>query len=180
MRHTATTTLLAATTAFVACAPTANPGNRDAQPDAAALAGIEALHAADRAGVLAHDPAALLNLWSEDPVALPPDGPNLTGREAIENMLSAMGETPASERMWKTVDYTQSFDEVFVIPGTDGTWGWDLGSARTVLEHREDGRRVAVTAKLLRILRRDGSGAWKVHRSMWTQGQPERLDEEGP
>lgn len=179
MRQSATTILIAAATAFAACAPTADPGDGDAQVTAAAFAGIEALHAADRAGVLAHDPAALLDLWSDDPVALPPDGPNLTGREAIETMLSTMSETPDSERIWRTVDYTQHFDEVFVIPETDGMWGWDLGAARTVLEHREDGRRIAVTAKLLRILRKDASGAWKVHRSMWTQGQPERLEEEG-
>lgn len=124
--------------------------------------------------MLDREPAALLDLWSADPIALPPDGPNLAGRAAIDSMLSTMNAEPDSARAWRTVDYVQSFSAVHVIE--DGDWGWDLGTARTILEHQTSGRRIAVTARLLRILQRSPSGEWKVHRSMWSPGETDEFE----
>jgi ketosteroid isomerase-like protein len=146
--------------------------------EADALAAIERLHAADREAVLARDGAALLALWSEDPIALPPDGPNLVGRAAIDSLLTAMSATPDSARAWRAIDYVQTFSEVVVLEG--GEWAWDLGTARTVLEHRATGRRVAADVKLLRILRRTPTGEWKVHRSMWSDPTQNEIDASGP
>ncbi len=165
--------LLLALVALAACSPGATRAgiSAGAASDSAELAGIARLHAADQRAVLARDTAALLNLWSEEPVALPPDGPNLIGRAAIAAMLAPMARTPDSTRAWQTVGYTQQFSEVHVIG--DETWAWDMGVANTVLENRKTGRRVTVSAKLLRILKKAPSGEWKVHRSMWTRAEPQ-------
>ena len=129
------------------------------------LAAITALHEADVAAVLAEDVDALLNLWSEEPVALPPDGAILAGREAIAGMLEPIRSNVGGP--WQTVEYTQDFTEVEVI----GEYAWDLGTVRRRLVHTS-GTEVILNGKLLRILRRQTDGSWRVHRSAWNSEPP--------
>jgi len=145
-----------------ACVPPA-----DGPPDRAAdLAAIDSLHARDMAASPAGDIDALMALWSADPVALPPDGPILEGREAIRGMLEA-GRRRA-DSPWETKEYTQHFTEVKVL----GDYGWDLGTVTSRLVNRNDGRELVVNGKLLRILKREPDGRWTVYRSMWNQEPP--------
>ena len=134
--------------------------------DPADLAAIDSLHARDMAAAPAGDIDALMALWSDDPVALPPDGPILEGREAIRGMLEA-GRRKA-DSPWETKEYTQHFTEVKVL----GDYGWDLGTVTSRLVNRNDGRELVVNGKLLRILKREADGRWTVYRSMWSQEPP--------
>ena len=133
---------------------------------AADLAAIDSLHQADMAASPAGDIDALMALWSADPVALPPDGPILEGREAIRGMLEAGRRNPDSP--WEPKEYTQHFTEVKVL----GDYGWDLGTVTSRLVNRNDGRELVVNSKLLRILKREPDGRWTVYRSMWNQAPP--------
>jgi uncharacterized protein (TIGR02246 family) len=148
---------------LVASLPACAPGS-DVSGD---LAAIDALHAADVAAVLAGDTDALLNLWSDSPMALPPEGAILEGREAIAAMLDPGGGEAG--RLWETVEYTQDFSEVQVLGG----YGWDLGTVTTRLVHKTRGTEVTLRGKLLRILVRTADGEWRVHRSIWSTEPPE-------
>lgn len=133
---------------------------------ASEMAAVDALHQADVAAVMAGDVDELLALWTDTPVAFPDDGEILTGRSAIATMLEPM--RTRDERPWKTVDYSQDFTEVVVF----GEYGWDLGTVTTRMVHRTDGRVLVSTATLLRILRREPDGNWRVHRSAWSTQPP--------
>ncbi|MGD2071112.1 MAG: nuclear transport factor 2 family protein, partial [Gemmatimonadota bacterium] len=103
-------------------APTAAEG-RDTLAERVArdLAAIEALHRRDREASLAGDWPTLMGLWSDDPVALPPDGPVQEGREAVERSLERYREAAEA---WETVEYVQDFGEVQVM----GDYAWDWGT----------------------------------------------------
>jgi uncharacterized protein (TIGR02246 family) len=149
----------------VLCVASAGCANRP--PDLAAdLAAIDSLHQKDMAAAPAGDIDALMALWSDDPVALPPDGPILEGREVIRAMLEA-GRRKA-DSPWEPMEYTQHFTEVKVL----GDYGWDLGTVTSRLVNRDDGRELVVNGKLLRILKREPDGRWTVYRSMWNQEPP--------
>ena len=124
------------------------------------MAAIEALHQRDLTASFARDGATLLSLWSEDPAALPPQGPILRGREPLARELLA---TVDSDDVWEVVEYVQDFVEVEVV----GDYGWDLGTYRTRGRNRETGEETSASGKLLRILRRAPDGSWNVHRSIW-------------
>ena len=141
------------------------PSNEFAD-SSADLAAIDSLHEADVASVRARDIDALLNLWSDNPIALPPEGPILEGREAIAGMLEP--NRSGAERLWETVEYVQNFTEVEVA----GTYAWDLGTVTTRMVRKSDGRELTLNGKLLRILRREPDGSWRVHRSAWNTEPP--------
>lgn len=134
--------------------------------DAGDLAAIDGLHQADMAAAPAGDVDALMTLWSSDPIAMPPEGPLVEGREAVRAMLEA-GRRKA-DSPWEPAEYAQQFTEVMVL----GDYGWDLGTVTTRLVNRTEGTEVVVTGKLLRILKREPDGRWTVHRSMWSQEAP--------
>ncbi len=156
-------TIPIATAVLLAACAAPNPDRID---DTADLAAIDSLHARDMAASPAGDIDALMALWSADPVALPPDGPILEGREAIRGMLEAGRRNPDSP--WEPKEYTQHFTEVKVL----GDYGWDLGTVTSRLVNRNDGRELVVNSKLLRILKREPDGRWTVYRSMWNQAPP--------
>ena len=160
--------------ALAACAPEGSGGTASSVPADRAqdLAAIQALHEADVAAVMAGDADALLALWSPEPMALPPEGDILRGREAIATMLEPL--RTRDERPWRTVEYVQDFVEVEIL----GDHAWDLGTVRTRMVH-EDGRELVLEGTLLRILRRSADGAWTVHRSAWSNGEPVVTDPRG-
>ncbi len=148
-------------------------GSDEPSDISADLAAIRELHDADVAGVLAGDMDALLALWSDDPMALPPEGEILVGREAIAAMLGAFEGT--ADRPWETVEYSQDFNEVMV----NGDYAWDLGTVRTRMVHKATGRELTLDGKLLRILKRQPDGTWRVHRSAWNSRAPVISEPEG-
>ena len=128
-------------------------------PDA--LAGIQRLHEADVAAVKAGDLEALLGLWTEDAVALPPDGEAIQGRTAIEEMIrSGLEQLNALELL----KYTQDFQNVSVVGDIAHEWAL----YRTRYRSRETGEVFESSGKLLRVLQADSTGVWRVSRSMWT------------
>lgn len=155
----------------LACGPE-SPGEGSAAPAGAEapdtsaerlardLAAIEELHRRDQEASLAGDWPTLMGLWSDEPVALPPDGPVQRGRAAVERSMEGYRE---AAEVWETVEYVQEFGEVEVA----GDYAWDWGTFRGRSRNRRTGREVSSSGKLLRILKRAPDGSWKVHRSIW-------------
>lgn len=125
-----------------------------------ALAEIAELHRRDQTASRADDAAALLELWSEDPIALPPEGPIRRGRQSL---IDAMARGGGATSEWETVEYEQEFGEVEIV----GEYAWDWGTYRGRSRHRASGSEVVLRGKLLRILKRSPDGSWRVHRSIW-------------
>ncbi len=144
----------------------AGPAVED-RADREAVEAIEALHRTDMQASRAHDTETLISLWSDDPAALPPRGPILTGRDTVGAWLRRAG---AAGDAWETLEYVQEFREVHVV----GDYAWDWGTYRGRSRNRETGQEVSSRGKLLRILKREPDGSWKVHRAIWNQ-EPQRL-----
>jgi len=148
------------TALLASCGPAGPAAEERADPEATEA--IEALHRTDMQASRANDTETRISLWSDDPAALPPQGPILTGRDTVEAWLRRAG---AAGDVWETIEYVQEFREVHVV----GNYAWDWGTYRGRSRNRETGQEVSSRGKLLRILKREPDGSWKVHRAIWNQ-----------
>jgi len=133
-------------------------GGGDAQT-AADLAAIRRLHETDRRAAKAGDYATLHSLFTDDAVVLPPGAVALRGRDAIRESILRMSERPHTEMV---LEYEYQPDEIQIVGDLAYEWGVFRGRVR-----REDGTEVEERCKAMRILKRQPSGEWKIHRTMW-------------
>jgi len=125
---------------------------------------IEDLHRRDKTASLARDPETLVSLMDEDIVLIVPGGPPTRGRAALAAGLRASFE---ETRQDKILEYVHDFEEVKVL----GDWAFEWGSFRgTTL--KPDGTKIKESGHLLRLLRRQPEGGWKVARAIATADPP--------
>lgn len=131
------------------------------------LAAIEALHRRDMEASKAGDFETLRSIISDEAVMLPPGTRPTRGREAIERGLSRMAEAMSGVEV---LEYRLDFEEVEVC----GDYAFEWGHIRGAMRAREEGAEVVHSVyKVLRILRRQPDGTWKVHRSIWNDAPPD-------
>ncbi len=130
------------------------------------LRAIEALNQHDVTAVLAGDTRAIASQWTDDFVVLS-SGPILRGRDAH----ATMAEQGAKQtNAFESVDYTVAFEEITVL----GDYAYEWGTYRGSMRPRAGGEAMSYSGKLLRILRRETDGTWKMHRTMMTSDSPSR------
>ncbi len=141
-------------------------GGAEAQPSGdAARKEIEAFNREFQAATLRMDNAALTALWAEDGVDLLPGMEPMKGRQAIRKWLDdVVRKLPG----YKVVKQENEFQEIQV----SGDWAWEWGKTHQVVQP-PGGRPPAETrGKILLVLHREKSGAWKIRMEMWTPGAP--------
>lgn len=112
---------------------------------------VEEIDRAYQQALQAGDPAAIVALHADDAVVLPPDGPALRGRSAIE--------AEYAERYTEGQDVTLTTEEVVVAES--GDLAYIVGSSSD-----PDG-----PGKYLTVLQRDGDG-WKIVADAWNTDAP--------
>ena len=125
------------------------------------MASIARLHASDERAVLSGDTATLVSLWTDDIVAIAPGQPIRRGRPAN---VQALRESMRASRDYVPLTYHLDFDTVELHGDLAVEWGRYRGSAR----HLETGQVVSSGGSVLRVLRREGDGAWRVARTIFT------------
>lgn len=131
------------------------------------LKAIDELHRRDMAASKACDFDALRSVISDDAVMMPPGVAPTRGREQIEKGLSRMAE---AMRGVEVLEYVLDFEEVVVC----GDYAFEWGHIRGAMRAREEGAEAQrSTYKVMRILRREPGGEWKVHRSIWNDAPQE-------
>lgn len=130
--------------------------SRDLDKD---LAAIEELHQRDMAASRTGDFETLRTIMSDDAVMMPPGGHFVRGRAEIDRGMSRMAEAMQAVEV---LEYVLDFEEVQVVGDYAFEWGVIRGRMRS-----EGGEAEASTYKVMRILRRQPGGEWKVHRSIW-------------
>lgn len=169
MRRAALACLVPATALAWGCGEGLLPrgGTEDRRPPGATrqedLAAIERLREADMRAVEAGDTAVLVSLWTGDVVMLPPDGPIRTGKEENRRALRAGAETSGA---FETLSYGLDFRELKLMGDRAVEWGTYRGVHLT----EAGGDTLRVSGRLMRVLRRQPDGSWKVARSIWTGG----------
>lgn len=124
---------------------------------------IEALNAADEAASKAQDLEALRALIDDDAVMLPPGGRIQRGKEAIDASFARLGSTP---RTHEVLEYSLDFEEIQLLGDYAIEWGTIRGRTRSIAN------RVSTETEyhVLRVLRKQPDGSWKVYRSIWAPG----------
>jgi uncharacterized protein (TIGR02246 family) len=130
------------------------------EPSEEERAGIEALRRRDIEASLRLDGEALASLWTEDGVALAPGKPPTRGRAAMHERLAAV---TATRKVREVLEYREEFEETLVFGDTAVEWGCISGSERD----RKTGAVTASRFHVMRILRRQPDGSWRVHRSIF-------------
>ena len=127
------------------------------------LAAIEALHQRDIRASLAGDYKALRLLMSDEAVMLPPGQARQSGKSELDHAFRKMaGAVPDYE----VLRYEQKWDEVRVFGDLAYEWGAITGASRkrSTQEVQEE------TYHVMRILRKERDGEWRVFRTIWAPG----------
>lgn len=128
--------------------------------DEDAIAGIEALRRKDIEASVRYDPAALAALCTEGVVMLAPGGEPVRGRDAVRSGLER--SKPAANEV---LEYREQFEETLVFGEFAVEWGSISGAERP----RGGGEVTRSRYHVMRILRRQPDGSWRVHRSIFCE-----------
>jgi uncharacterized protein (TIGR02246 family) len=123
--------------------------------------GIEQLHQKEIQASIALDIPAMTALWTEDVVLLPPEGAPIVGRDANIKFMQAAAQQVAQ---YDVVGYTQDWREVYELGDYAYEWGFISERFKPAVGKDE----MEYHFKALRVLKRDPSGNWKIHRSAWS------------
>jgi ketosteroid isomerase-like protein len=119
---------------------------------------------------LALDVKALELLWDPDIVSMPPGHAALNGLEANSAYLEQ--EAKAMEN-FQILGYEQSWQEVRIL----GDYAYEDGTIQTRIGPMNPGPEVDTTYNVMRILKRQPDGAWKVYRAIWNNASSPKAPE---
>ncbi len=109
------------------------------------------------------DVATLLAIYALDVVVMPPDRPDLHGREAVADWLREFFRDHSARQVL-------IHDEVFA----DGTWAFLRGRFELDSTSRATGRTVRSAGKHLVVWRREPDLCWRAARDIWSVTRDER------
>lgn len=139
-----------------ACQQPAQEVGRLSEDDVAAIRDFLEVH---RGQALAGDWEADAVLYTEDAVRLPPNGPPIRGRAAIQ---AAMAQVDT------VLDFT--FNTVEIDGRGDLAYVWNSYSVTSVPEGAVEP--TTATGKAILILRKQPDGSWLFHRVIWNSNEP--------
>ncbi|MBV8551073.1 MAG: nuclear transport factor 2 family protein [Acidobacteriaceae bacterium] len=131
------------------------------------LASIWQLHAKDAAAAKAGDVSTLETLWTADAVALPPGEEPVIGIEAIRAWLHRTQGDPSKVQ---TTQYQLDFREVTLAGNEAVEWG----TSRVAVSLKDRPGTAVIEGNIMRVLKRQPDGSWKIARSIWNFGNPAR------
>ena len=125
------------------------------------LKSIEELHKKDKLASMNGDLETLLSLFTDDGIAIPAEGEIIEGKEALREMLKQNFELLKD---YIITEYKQDFKEIKIL----GKYAYEWGTYSGKYKSKEDNKEIIGSGKLMRILRLQEDGSWKVSRTIWT------------
>jgi len=129
-------------------------------PEAEALR-IEEIDRAWIAAFNAGDVDAVVSLYTDDVVVMPPGEPSLRGRDAVRRWMAAFFERHTARQGLVN-------DEVVVA----GEWAWMRGHFDLAVTARDGSGERRHRGKHLVIWRRQEDGGWRAARDIWNLDAP--------
>jgi uncharacterized protein (TIGR02246 family) len=121
---------------------------------------INKLHQREMEASKKWDVDTLASLWTNDIVTLTADEPALIGKDAnrasVERLRNESGDL-------QIADYILSFNEVKVIED----WAFEWGTYSGTVKPAAGGEALRATGKVIRVLKKDSDGSWKIARAMY-------------
>ncbi|MBD3276165.1 MAG: DUF4440 domain-containing protein [Candidatus Marinimicrobia bacterium] len=136
-----------------------NSGQQDTNSDETKLNAIRNLHQEDQRASRDRDLEALVALWTDDAALLPPNNEPVVGKDAIREWISANLKESSHLTLH---EYDQNFEEIKVVGRFAFEWGSYSGAYVT-----PSGDTLSTSGKLMRILKQQSNGEWKVYRAIW-------------
>jgi ketosteroid isomerase-like protein len=120
---------------------------------------IGELHRVDTAATLGGDTDVLLDLLDDDVVSLMPGEEPIVGKAAVAVFMKRFAAAP---REFETVDYRQDWKDLRI----EGPYAFEWGIFHAKSRRRSDGHIEEQTNKVMRVLRRQDDGFWKIYRTI--------------
>jgi ketosteroid isomerase-like protein len=130
------------------------------------IANIEDLRRRDVAASLAGEFENLKSLMDEQCIVLPPEAEPESGQVFLDRAADSSKDAKSQEQILKL---TQDWEELQLF----GDFAYERGIVRYTVRD-VDGEIVRETQRLMRILRRQDDGSWRVYRATWHQPQEAR------
>lgn len=124
------------------------------------LKAIEELHGRDMQAAKNGDFTALRALIDDEAVLMPPGGAVQRGAGDLDKAFAKMQAAPKSHEV---LEYTLDFEEVRIL----GDYAFEWGAIRGSMRELASGEVTHSEYHVMRILKRQPDGAWKVYRSIW-------------
>jgi uncharacterized protein (TIGR02246 family) len=132
--------------------------------DGADIEAINKLHQREMEASRKWDIDTLSSLWTDDVVMLPAGEPALIGRDANRASITRLRDESGRAEIR---DYILSFNEVKVT----GDWAFEWGTYSGTLAPEGGGESLRATGKVIRVLRKDADGSWKIARAMYNSDE---------
>ncbi|MFY9558124.1 MAG: nuclear transport factor 2 family protein [Blastocatellia bacterium] len=127
---------------------------------AADLDAINKLHQREMEAAKKFDVDTLVSLWSIDIVTLSSGEPPLIGRDANRASIERLRNESKDVQI---ADYILSFNEVKIT----GDWAYEWGTYSGTVKPIAEGETLRGRGKVLRVLKKDSDGAWRIARAMY-------------
>ena len=127
------------------------------------ISGIKNLRREDVAASLVGDFDKLKSLMDKQCIVLPPDSEPESGQAYLDRAAAATKGVQSREQI---LELTQDWEELQLF----GDFAFERGVVRYAVQD-VDGKIVRETQRLLRMLRRQKDGTWRVSRPMWHEPQ---------
>ena len=125
------------------------------------LNSIEELHHKDKQAAVNGDIETLASLFTDDGILIPAEGDIIEGKEGLKNMLKQSLEL---YRDYTVIEYNHDFKEIKIL----GKYAYEWGIYSSKYKSKKDGQEITEGGKLMRILKQQPDGSWKVARAIWT------------
>jgi ketosteroid isomerase-like protein len=125
------------------------------------IANIEDLHRQDVAASKAGEFEKLKSLMDQQCIVLPPDSAPESGQTYLDRIAASSKDVQSQEQI---LEFSQDWEELQLF----GDYAYERGIVRYSIRD-VDGEIIRETQRLLRILRRQEDGSWRVYRAMWHQ-----------
>ncbi|HLH09382.1 MAG TPA: DUF4440 domain-containing protein [Terriglobales bacterium] len=119
------------------------------------------------------DVRALALLWDTDIVSMPPDHSAISGLEANQAFLEKEAQALAD---FQILGYEQNWQEVRVL----GDYAYEYGTVQTRVSPMNPGPEVDRMYNIMRILKKQPDGTWKIYRAIWNSALPLKAQEPEP
>ncbi len=145
----------------------APPASTTASQEAEDRQAIQELYQAEIRANLSLDTDAMANLFDDDVVIMEPGHAPLVGRDAAAQYLAQLKTTFADDEI---LAYDQDWKEVRPLGEYTVEWGTISGRVRPTA----GGDEISYTYDVMRVLKRQPSGAWKIFRWIWNSPEAEK------
>jgi ketosteroid isomerase-like protein len=119
------------------------------------------------------DVKAMELLWDPEIISMPPGHAAISGLEANRVYLE---EVAKQMENFQILGYEQAWQEVRII----GDYAYEFGTVQTRVGPMNPGPEVDTTYNMMRILKKQPDGAWRVYRAIWNNASPPKSTEKAP